>query len=105
MLHSQLVILFCPIGGFAPPAFPRPLRKQVVNKANSNDGLVPTNMLLLLPAGALVAPLHVNERSRKNCGCRWKGRRETKCSSLYNVEIKAISGNEDHVSVMQNHVR
>ena len=92
----------------------------MVNKANSNDGLVPTNMLLLLPAGTLVTPLHVNVSSRKNCGCRWKGKKEIKCSSRHGLMllwftdlmffplqcgIKAIRGNEDHIDVMHNHVR
>ena len=53
-----------------PPPAARPLNTQVVNMAKSNAGLVPTNMLLVLPCGALFAPLHVNVSPRRKYGCK-----------------------------------
>ena len=69
MLHSQSVTRL-PFPPMTPPPGARPLKTQAVNMAKSNAGLVPTNMLLLVPGGALVAPLHLNERLRKKYGCR-----------------------------------
>ena len=60
ILHSQSVTLL-PFPPIAPPPGARPLNTQAVNMAKSNAGLVPTNMLLLLPGGTLVAPLHLND--------------------------------------------
>ena len=67
MLHSQSVTLL-PFPPIAPPPGARPLNTQAVNMAKSNAGLVPTNMLLLLPSGTLVAPLQLNDSRRKNFG-------------------------------------
>ena len=61
ILHTQSVV---------PPPAARPLNTQVVNMAKSNAGLVSTNMLLLLPCGTLVAPLHVNVSPRRKYGCK-----------------------------------
>ena len=62
MVQSQLVVLYGPGGGCTPPAIPRPLRRQVVNKANSKDGLVPTNIRLSVDP-CLLVPFHLNLRS------------------------------------------
>ena len=64
MVQSQLVVLYGPAGGCTPSAIPRPLRRQVVNKANSKDELVPTNIRSSVAIDlCLLFPFHLNLRS------------------------------------------
>ena len=75
MVHSQSVCLMLSNKG-GPPC-PRPLSKQVLNRAKSKAGLVPTNMLL--PSGAtFVTVLQVNVRPRRKGGCIFNGKTVSK---------------------------